>query len=113
MRNPHSNPQPSSSVQLTIAKFRASFTRMTALARSLKPLHASMMAILAAALLLASLFLLPNPGKRSPKNPPTLSSATAPETRSLPTQLKVESKQSAIRTEKKTCGSGEKRGEET
>jgi hypothetical protein len=101
MRNPHSNPQPSSSVQLTIAKFRASFTRMTALARSLKPLHASMMAILAAALLLASLFLLPNPGKRSPKNPPTLSSATAPETRSLPTQLKVESKQSAIRTEKK------------
>jgi len=101
MRNPQSNPQPPSSMELMNAKLRASFVRLATLARDLKPLHILSVTALAGALLLASMFLRPNPAKRSPANEPALSAAATSQASSQPAQTQVEPKQNAKRTGKK------------
>jgi len=101
MRNPQPNPQPSSSMHLTGAKLRASFARLAALARSLKPLRVFSMISFAGALLLASIFLHPNPVKHSAAKELTLSAAATSETSAQPAQPQAEPKQNAKRTGKK------------
>jgi hypothetical protein len=88
-------------MELMNAKLRASFTRVTALARSLKPLHVSSVIAFAGTLLLASVFLHPNPVKRSPINEPALSAAATSETSSQPAQTHAEPKKNAKRTREK------------
>jgi hypothetical protein len=88
-------------MELTRAKLRASFARLAALARGLKPLQVFSMIAFAGALLLASIFLHPNPVKHSAARELTLSAAATSETGAQPVQTNAEPKKNAKRTEKK------------